>query len=70
MKDYNFELSYHPDKANIVVDALNWHNYVANLCVAQKWRLIDKVIDAVIILPRGSERAIVASLSVMSKLYH
>ena len=34
MKDYDFELTYHPGKANMVADALRWHSYVANLCAA------------------------------------
>ena len=65
MKDYDFELSYHSGKANVVVDALSRHSYIASLCTVREWRLMDAVIDAVIRVPRDTERAAVASLSVM-----
>ena len=70
VKDYDFELSYHPDKANIVADALSRRSYAANLCAVREWRLMDVVTDAVIRVSRDIERAAVASLSVMPKLYH
>ena len=69
VKDYDFELSYHPGKTNVVVDALSRHSYVTSLCAVREWRLMDAVTDAVIRVPRDTERAVVASLSVMSKLY-
>ena len=69
MKDYDFELSYHPGKANVVTDALSRHSYVASLCAVGEWRLMDAVIDVVIKVLRDAERATVASLSVMPKLY-
>ena len=31
MKDYDFELAYHPGKANVVADALSRRSYVASL---------------------------------------
>ena len=34
MRDYDFELSYHPGKANVVVDALSRKSYVASLLVS------------------------------------
>ena len=69
MKDYDFELSYHPGKANIVVDALSRHSYTASLCAVREWRLLEDVTDVVIRVPRDTERAAVASLSVLPKLY-
>ena len=55
MKDYDFELSYHPGKANVVADTLSRRSYVASLCVVREWRLIDVVTDAVIRVPRDTE---------------
>ena len=70
VKDYDFELSYHPGKANVVADALSRRSYAASLCAVREWRLMDAITDAVIRVPRDvEERAIVASLSVMPKLY-
>ena len=69
MKDYDFKLSYHPDKANVVTDALSIRSYAASLCTVKEWRLMEDVTDAVIRVPKDTERAAVASLSVMSKLY-
>ena len=44
MKDYDFELTYHPGKANVVADALSRKSYVASLLVSQEWRMM---VDAV-----------------------
>ena len=55
MKDYDFELSYHPDKANIVADALSRRSYAASLCAVREWRLMEDVTDAVIEVPRDTE---------------
>ena len=52
MKDYDFELSYHPSKANVVADALSRHRYVASLCAVREWRLMDAITDAVIMVHR------------------
>ena len=69
VKDYDFELSYHPGKANMVVDALSRRSYAASLCAISEWRLMDAITDVVIRVPKDAERAAVASLSVMPKLY-
>ena len=47
MKDYDFELAYHPDKANVVVDALSKRSYVASLLASREWRLRADMADAV-----------------------
>ena len=36
VKDYDFELSYHPGNANMVADALSRSSYVVSLCAAQE----------------------------------
>ena len=57
VKDYDFELSYHPGKANVVVDALSRRSYAASLCAIREWRLLEDVTDAVIRVSRDIERA-------------
>ena len=69
VKDYDFELSYHPGKANVVADALSRRSYAASLCAVREWRLLEGVTNAVIRVPRDTERAAVTSLSVLPKLY-
>ena len=55
VKDYDFELSYHPGKANVVADALSRRSYAASLCAVREWRLLEGVTDAVIRVPRDAE---------------
>ena len=55
VKDYDFELSYHPGKANVVADALSQHSYAASLCTVREWRLLEGVTDAVIRVPKDAE---------------
>ena len=69
VKDYDFELSYHPGKANVVANTLSRRSYAASLCAVREWRLLEGVTDVVIRVPRDVERAAVASLSVLPKLY-
>ena len=69
VKDYDFELSYHLGKANVVTDALSRRSYVASLCASREWRLMEAVTDVVIRLPRDTERAVVFSLSLMPRVY-
>ena len=52
MKDYDFELAYHPGKANVVVDALNRRSHVASLLASREWRLMADMADAVYRVPR------------------
>ena len=52
MKDYDFELTYHPGKANVVADVLSRKSYVAILLASQEWRLMADVIDAVYRVPK------------------
>ena len=52
MKDYDFELTYHPGKTNVVTNALSKKNYVANLSVSREWRLMANMTEAVYRVPR------------------
>ena len=47
MKDYDFELAYHPGKANVVADALSRRSHVASLLASREWRLMADMVDAV-----------------------
>ena len=47
MKDYDFELAYHPGKANMVVNTLSQKSYVASLLASQEWKLMADVADVV-----------------------
>ena len=55
VKDYDFELSYHPGKANVVADALSRRSYAVSLCAVKEWRLMDAITDAVIRVLRDTE---------------
>ena len=70
MKDYDFELAYHPGKANVVADALSRRSYVASLLVSWEWRLMVDMVDAVYRVLRQQGSAFVVSLSVMPKVYN
>ena len=52
MKDYDFELAYHPGKANVVVDALSRRSHVASLLASREWRLMADMTDVVYRVPR------------------
>ena len=69
MKDYDFELAYHPGKANVVADALSRRSYVASLLASREWRLMADMADAVYRVPKQQGTAFVASLSVMPRVY-
>ena len=70
LKDYDFELAYHPGKANIVVDALSRRSYMASLIASREWRLMADITEAVYRIPRQQGAALVASLLVMPRVYH
>ena len=55
VKDYDFELSYHPGKANVVADALSRRSFAISLCTVREWRLMEDVTDAVIRESRDTE---------------
>ena len=68
MKDYDFELAYHLDKANVVADALSRRSHVASLLASREWRLMADVADAVYRVSRQQGTVFVASLSVMPRV--
>ena len=69
MKDYDFELAYHPGKANMVANALIRRSHVASLLASWEWRLMADMADAVYRVPRQQGSAFVSSLSIMLRVY-
>ena len=44
LEDYDFTLHYHPGKANVVADALNWKSRGALASIASReWRMLETV---------------------------
>ena len=41
LKDYDFDLAYHPGKANVVVDALSKRSYFASMLTVREWKLLE-----------------------------
>ena len=48
IKDYDFNLAYHLDKANVVADALSGRSYLASMLVAREWKLLEDSANAVL----------------------
>ena len=69
MKDYDFELAYHPGKANVVANVMSRRSYVASLLASREWRLMIDMVDVDYRVLRQQGSAFVASLSVMSRVY-
>ena len=69
MKDYDFELAYDPSKVNVVADALS-RSYMASLIAYREWRLMANIVKVVYRIPRQHGAALVASLSIMPRVYH
>ena len=42
LEDYDFTLHYHPSKANVVADALNWKSWGVLASIAsQEWQMLE-----------------------------
>ena len=65
LKDYDFSLSYHPGKANVVANALSGHTHVMASLMVMEWYMLESLVEC---RPRTqSQRPIgawVANLSV------
>ena len=70
LKDYDFELAYHPGKANVVADALSRRSYMDSLIASREWRLMADIVEAVYRILRQQGATLVANLSVMLRVYH
>ena len=47
MKDYDFDLAYHPSKVNIVANALSRRSYLASMLAIREWKLLEDGSDTV-----------------------
>ena len=70
MKEYDFELAYHSGKANVVADALSRRSHMASLLASREWRLMADMAEVVYRILRQQGVALVASLSVVPRVYH
>ncbi|MCI37517.1 hypothetical protein A2U01_0058741, partial [Trifolium medium] len=52
LKDYDFELSYHPGKANVVADALSRKSLHMSSIMAKELELIEEFIDLSLVCER------------------
>ena len=69
LKDYDFSLSYHLGKANVVVDALSQCTHVMASLMVKEWTMLEDLADyGLKRLHRGAGGAYMASLSVRPKL--
>ena len=66
LKDYEFELLYHPGKANIVADALSWKTvHIAHLMIKEV-ELLEKFRDMKLHVELGSEFIRCSTLTISS----
>ena len=69
LKDYDFSLSYHPGKANVIADALSRRTHVMASLMVKEWTMLEDLADCGLKrLHRGAGGAYMASLSVHPKL--
>ena len=45
LKDYDFSLNYHPDKTNVVADALSRKSLHMSVLMAEEWELLEQFRD-------------------------
>ena len=69
LKDYDFSLSYHPGKANVVADALSWRTHVMASLMVKEWTMLEDLANCELKrLHRGAGDAYMASLFVRPKI--
>ena len=69
LKDYDFSLSYHPEKANVVADALSRRTYTMASLMIKEWHLLKGLVECrPWRLSQGSIRVCMANLFVHSRL--
>ncbi|MCI52584.1 hypothetical protein A2U01_0073830 [Trifolium medium] len=62
MKDYDFELSYHPGKANVVADALSRKSLHMSSLMAKELELIEEFRDLSLVCQRTTRSVKVGML--------
>jgi len=65
LKDYDFEMSYHPGKANVVADALS-RKKLKSLFLKRQWGLIEDAVDYLPFVSHKTQRLFMAQLSLRS----
>src|SRR5262249_28358717 len=65
LKDYEFDMSYHPGKANVVADALS-RKKLKSLFLRRQWKLTVDAVDGLTYVSQRSQSPFVAQLSLRS----
>jgi len=65
LKDYDFEISYHPGKANVVADALS-RKKLKSLFLKRQWKLAEDAVDCLPFVSHRAQRPFVAQFSLRS----
>src|SRR5262244_3217049 len=67
LKDYDFQMSYHPGKANVVADALS-RKKLKSLFLRKQWKLIEDAVDVLPFVAQKTHRPFVAQISLRSAI--
>ena len=70
LEDYDFELQYHPGKANVVTDALSHRSHleIASL-LCKKWEMMDDLIEFDLEPIEGQDGAVLSAISAQPVLF-
>jgi len=68
LKDYDFELHYHPGKANVVVDALSRKSLHVSTLMIQEMKLLEKFRDLNLAISLSQEKIQLEAIQVTSDL--
>lgn len=68
LKDYDFELQYYLEKANIVVDALSRKQIPKFALMVKEWELIEKLQDMNLGLQLNQNHILCSHLVIMSEI--
>ncbi|XP_077249415.1 uncharacterized protein LOC143888918 [Tasmannia lanceolata] len=67
LKDYDFTLSYHPGKANVVADALSRQGGARLACLMmEEWKLLEQFRDLTLGVCKVGEKSVLANFRVQS----
>ncbi|XP_077235487.1 uncharacterized protein LOC143877356 isoform X2 [Tasmannia lanceolata] len=67
LKDYDFTLSYHPGKANVVADALSRQGCAKLACLLmEEWKLLEQFRDLTLDICKVGEKSVLANFRVQS----
>ena len=69
LKDYDFELLYHPGKANVVADALSWKTVHITHLMIKEVELLEKFRDMRLHVELGSESIRCSTLAISSDFF-